>query len=229
MDALPLESSGVIGELQSEVRRMKKAHKVSVPIQQQETQSEALSKFFLDPSAMAGVTVTMLMDKQGVLGDDFDINGLVRVLERQVKKTLSADRLEESQRMLAAEAQTLDSLFNSLVRLGINNVSENIDAFESLVKLALRAQSQCRATLEALSEIKNPKLANVLGQANFASGHQQVINQVKAEAREGIESEPNELLGGEKYERMDTRTPREAGTTYSTVEAVGAVDRPDKQ
>ena len=228
MDSLPLESSGVITALQSEVRRMKKAHKVSVPIQQQETQSEAVSRFFLDPSAMAGVTVTMLMDKQGVLGDDFDINDLVRVLERQVQKILSADRLEESQRMLAAEAQTLDSLFHTLIRLGINNASENVDAFESLVKLALRTQLQCRATLEALSEIKNPKLANVVGQANFANGHQQVINHVEVARMEGIESPPSELME-QRHERMDTRTPREAGTTYSTVEAVGAVDRPDKQ
>ena len=207
---------------------MKKVHKVVAPMNSGETPSEAATRFFLDPTAMAGVTITMLMDKQDVLGDDFDINDLVSALERQVQKTLSGDRLEESQRMLAAEAQTLDSLFNSLIRWGINSATENVDTFEKVVKLALRAQSQCRATVETLNEVKNPKLANVVGQANFANGHQQVINHVEVARSEGIENGPNELLEVED-ERVDSRAPREAGTTYSTVETVGAVDRSEKR
>jgi len=38
-------------------------------------------------------------------------------------------------------------------------------------KLALRARSQCLATLEALAEMKRPKSVAYVGQATIAHGH----------------------------------------------------------
>jgi transposase InsO family protein len=44
------------------------------------------------------------------------------------------------------------------------------------MRLALKAQSQCRATVEALAEMKNPKPVAYVQQANIANGPQQVNN-----------------------------------------------------
>lgn len=50
--------------------------------------------------------------------------------------------------------------------------------------MALKAQAQCRATLETLAEIKNPQPTAFLRQANIAYGPQQVNNGVRAGAGE---------------------------------------------
>ncbi len=51
-----------------------------------------------------------------------------------------------------------------------------MDNLDRYLKLALRAQSQCRATWEALATMKNPPMIGYVGQANIAHGHQQVNN-----------------------------------------------------
>jgi hypothetical protein len=56
-------------------------------------------------------------------------------------------------------------------------MGEHFDAFERYLRLALKAQNQCRATLETLAAIKNPpvvftKQANI----NHGNGNQQINN-----------------------------------------------------
>ncbi len=56
---------------------------------------------------------------------------------------------------------------------------------ETLLRLALKAQSQCRTTLLTLAEIKNPRPIAFVNQANFAHGPQQVNNRTLAAANRG--------------------------------------------
>ena len=51
-----------------------------------------------------------------------------------------------------------------------------MNAAETYLRLALRAQAQCRATLETLAVIKNPQPVAFVRQANIANGPQQVNN-----------------------------------------------------
>ena len=44
------------------------------------------------------------------------------------------------------------------------------------MRLALKAQNQCRATLQALVQLKQPSQTTFVKQANIAQGHQQVNN-----------------------------------------------------
>ena len=80
---------------------------------------------------------------------------------------------------------------------------------EAYMRMALKAQSQCRATLETLATIKNPPVV-FARQANIAQGPQQVNNQIMlaAELRGRGENRkpPEQTIGGEN-ERLDTRTP----------------------
>jgi hypothetical protein len=108
-------------------------------------------------------------------------------------------------------------------------MGEYMDATETYLRLALKAQGQCRATLETLAVIKNPQPVAFVRQANIAHGPQQVNNrsfqlEESSRAREtGIRQ--NKLLE-EHGERLDLKTAAAASETDSSLEAVGAVHRP---
>lgn len=74
----------------------------------------------------------------------------------------------------------------------------------------IRAQNQCRTTLETLSNIKNPPMVYAK-QANISNGPQQVNNGLPAQAThaEKIANQPNELLEVTNGERLDTGATQE--------------------
>ena len=53
-------------------------------------------------------------------------------------------------------------------------MGEHLNATETYMRLALKAQTQCRSTLETLAEVKYPKAATFVRQQNVA--YQQQIN-----------------------------------------------------
>jgi hypothetical protein len=90
--------------------------------------------------------------------------------------------------MLAAQAVTLDNMFCTLGRRGNANLAQYPNAAEKYIKLALKAQSQCRSTIEALAIIKNPQPYIQNNRAQY----QQVNNAVPPHTREKPNM-PNEL------------------------------------
>lgn len=109
---------------------------------------------------------------------------------------------------------------------------EYLRNYETYLRLALKAQSQCRATLETLANVKNPRPIAFVQQANITNGPQQVNNGIPptvtlgTDARAGKnESEPNKLLEKQHAERMDTRTQRTSGAPDSGLETVGSIHR----
>ena len=60
-------------------------------------------------------------------------------------------------RMLAAQAVTLDTMFTELARRAALNMGEYINAAERYARLALKAQGNSRATLEALAKLHQPR------------------------------------------------------------------------
>ena len=95
--------------------------------------------------------------------------------------------------------------------------------------LALKAQAQCRATLEALAEIKNPRPVSFVKQANIANGPQQVNNgsthagtHAHAEKSTGTK---NELLEHQHGNYLDAGAQGTAGGADTHLEAVGAGQR----
>jgi hypothetical protein len=94
---------------------------------------------------------------------------------------------------LLCQAHTLDLLFNELAQKAKHQ--SYIPSFETFLRLALKAQNQCRMTIETLSNIKNPPVV-FAKQANISGGHQQINNGVPAQASHAkeIKKAPNELL-----------------------------------
>jgi hypothetical protein len=128
------------------------------------------------------------------------------------------------ERMLLSQAHALDSMFASLARRA--KAQETLAPFEAHMKFALRAQSQCRATLETLATIKNPPTV-FAKQANIAHGHQQVNNgEGVPVARGKNENEQSELLGNDHGERLDTATTHAASKGNPPLETVESIYRP---
>jgi hypothetical protein len=99
------------------------------------------------------------------------------------------------------------------------------------MRLALKAQSQSRATVETLAAIKNPPVV-FARQANIAHGPQQVnnglaSNSTTASAHPGESaSAPTELLEDRTHgsPKMDTRAAPATGRANSGMEPVGAIN-----
>ena len=97
------------------------------------------------------------------------------------------------------------------------------------MRLALEAQSQCRTTIEAIAEIKNPRSVAFVKQANIAV-NQQVNNgdeatlRTRARTREN-EIPQNKLLRDTKYETLDARGTVTTSGINSALETVGTGNR----
>ena len=142
--------------------------------------------------------------------------------------------------MLISQATALQTIFTSLARRAQDQqYQKNLEAF---LGLALKAQAQSRATISALVDLKYPRQATFVKQANIANGPQQVNNGGAAGAvpaqyaqahthAEKFAPEQNKLLeadSGQPGGRMDTRAAQKAERSNQAVETVEPVHRAKK-
>ena len=145
-------------------------------------------------------------------------------IKQQLAEVKSGD-MTSIEAMLVAQANSLQIMFVSLGRKAISQTG--LPQYTAMFNLALKAQAQSRATIQALTELKYPKQTNFVKQANIANGHQQINNQVASDNvtnthtrahAQAIEHQHNELLttiNQQKgnYENLDTaRTPTPSRT-----------------
>ena len=136
----------------------------------------------LRPTAQAAVTV---MEYRG---REISIETLAEDLRKECELASNGDFVR-TEALLLAQAHTLDAIFHNLARNAAH--SEYLNQLEANLRLALKAQSQCRATLETLTAIKNPESVAFVRQTNIAQGPQQVNN---------ILARPGDLSRPEKTE-----------------------------
>lgn len=150
------------------------------------------------PEVQAAATI------QAFQGENLEVNALVEQLSLQVAAA-NAGHLSRAEGMLIAQAHTLDEIFNHLARRSHTNMTAGYgDAAERYLRLALKAQTQCRATIETLATVKNPPVL-FAKQANINNGGQQQVNNgahldADRSARgrahaEDVRSEQSKLLG----------------------------------
>ena len=129
--------------------------------------------------------------------------------------------------MLAAQAVALNSIFCELARRASLNMGERLDAMDRYMRLALKAQGQCRVTIEALHEMKNPRPVAFVQQANISNGGQQLVNNATpplAPAKNSGTAQ-NELLEVPHGNQLDIRAQDQAGRTDPHLETLGAGNR----
>ena len=197
-----------------------------------ETEQALTARYCTGPEFRAALTVHKI--GSGVSNAKLDIGATLGELEALTAAAVKGD-LSQGEATLAAQASALDALFHFLARSSILNMGEYTDAADRYMRLALRAQGHCRATIETLAAIKNPAPVAFVRQANIAHGPQQVNNwagfphplRAGAHAHGETEIVQNELLGGDHGERLDTGTAGATGRANQKLEAVGAINRPD--
>ena len=146
-----------------------KPHKLEMPDGScHMVESAEFSVMVVDPVNQATVTLEAYNKSWG----DLDLAGLIMALEKQVRAVQSND-LSGCEAMLVTQAHTLDAIYNHLAKLAVN--ATEIKRIDMLLKSALRSQSQCRATLTTISDMKRPTVVYT-NQTNIASGPQQVNN-----------------------------------------------------
>ena len=130
---------------------------------------------------------------------DINLSATISELKKQ-SKVLKAGSMARAENMLLAQAHTLDELFNNLARKA--HRCEYLNQFEAHLKLAFKAQNQCRMTLETLSNIKNPPVVYAK-QANIAHGPQQVNNGAMDTRATKNQNQQNQLLTVNHGETLD--------------------------
>ena len=169
-----------------------------------------------------------------IVGNDVDLAELVQGLSDSCKRVNDGD-LSTLEAMLVSQATALQTIFTSLARRA--QLQEHQKHLESFLGLALKAQAQSRATISALVDLKYPRQATFVKQANIAHGPQQVNNGAGADGSahvlghahaEKSAPEQNKLLEanhGQPGGRMDTRAAQAAERSNQAVEAVEQVHR----
>lgn len=97
--------------------------------------------------------------------------------------------------MLAVQARTLDLIYNDFAARAGN--CTNLDSTEQCLRLAMKAQSQCRTTVESLAVIQQGP-AIFAKQANIAHGNQQVNNGVAPLATTTLPAKTLEAIDASK-------------------------------
>ncbi len=108
-----------------------------------------------------------------------------------LKAAENGDKRETS-RMLAAQAITLDTLFTELAARSNQNMGKYIDAAERYMRLALKAQSNSRSTLEALAKLHQPREQTVKHVHVNEGGQAVVADQIHQHRGEGENGKTNE-------------------------------------
>lgn len=175
----------------------------------EEAIKSATAKRLLEPAVQSAMSIECF-------DDAYSVKYLTREIEHQ-NKLLSEGSMERASDILLAQAHSLNALSSHMIRKG--HSSDYLDHLKTYFNIALKAQNQCRMTLESLSEIKNPKPYIQNNKAQY----QQINNGEQAPHAQEKMKTTNELLtdGSNDYETMDTRGAQETGGIDKEMEAVG--------
>jgi hypothetical protein len=192
---------------------MTKSHFFEIKKEKDQTKEQALAEF----KSKSEFLSTSVIESFGIgLGDDFNFQSNIEVLEKTTQQIQSGD-LSKIEQMYISQAIALEVMFASLSRRA--KAQEKLLQYETHMRLALKAQNQSRATLQALVQLKQPSQTTFVKQANIAQGHQQVNNL----AEKNITPQ-NELLE-ESYAQLDTGTTTTPKGIDTTLEALGKINR----
>ena len=135
---------------------------------------------------------------------------LAAVLERlgEISSRVVSGETKDVESMLAAQALTLDSIFHKLAIQAERNIGQYPKATDLYLRLALKAQNQCRATTETLAALKSPR--QYISQTNVAGAMQINIDMEnshvdrRAQSQDAASNQTVEALG-EIYGSQDAR------------------------
>ena len=186
-----------------------------VEVQPDDNRSEKLAAM-----ATAGAFTAATMHTYTGAGEALGVTELLAAMRKAGDETVAGD-MGRFERVLTHQFLTLDALFNNLAQR--SGRQESFKGIEVLMRMALKAQSQARATAETLALMKNPM--PFIKQANIANGPQQINNGTPTSAGKN-QSPPNELLEHQHGNTLDIGTQAAAGRADPAMATVEAKHRP---
>ncbi len=220
--SLPDDAGSAPARPPAPVEQPNRRNTIQIRLRKGEALESAVARVALDPIAQSAMSC-----KSSTPGFwNADVNALNAEIGQQVADVNSGD-MSRPEAMLLAQAHTLDAIFNKMLRRASGD-KVAIASAEKLLGLAFKAQSQCRTTLQTLVDVKYPRQATFIRQANIAN-QQQVNNGVPvgapAPAREVSGGTPNQLLTGADHAALDSRGTEAAIGADSHLAAVEVLHR----
>lgn len=196
-----------------------------------ETAALTHAKLLISPE-MASFRVITNREREELTAQ-LDTPSLLDALREQTQVVQQGD-MKVAEAMLINQATALQSLFVKLTETGLK--TGMLRQQETALRLALKAQSQCRATLETLANIKNPPVVYAK-QANVTTGPQQINNGVQSAIsgdnagapQEKIRKNKLKELGHGQEQWLDAGTPRTTGRKDQAAKAMAPLHGPQKR
>lgn len=210
---------------------MLKKSKSKVPAEVVESPEARGAQMALQPSINAAAVIQAYTG--AMFGKEPDINVLIDGLRGSFKTVKDGD-LSSLEAMLVGQATALQSLFTGLARRAHSQQSQR--HLEAFLGLALKAQAQSRATIQAVAELKYPRQVAFVKQANISHGPQQINNGSANATGASTHAEENQIQQNKLLEEqsngrtyLDTGTTTTAGKGNPALEAVEPVYRAEKR
>ncbi len=129
---------------------IRRSHTLVKRLKPEETPEEATADMVV--AGLASNAVTAVRFSEGSFGD-VDLTECLAKLRAAVGRVHRGD-LREAESLLTVQAVTLNTMFTHLATLAAK--TESVDRLDRYTRLALKAQGQCRATLDTLAALKHP-------------------------------------------------------------------------
>ena len=134
-----------------------KSKPVTVEAEKGETEQQTMARVMVEPYWRHGLVAKGIVDKSlGKLPGEPQFNDFGRALQDKAELVSTGD-LKLASEMLIAQAHSLDAIFAEFARRAVLNMGDYLGATESYSRIALKAQANCRATLEALMKLHQPR------------------------------------------------------------------------
>jgi hypothetical protein len=166
-----------------------------------------------------------------ITGDAVGVTELADCIQAATAKIKAGD-MSEAEAMLFSQAKALEAIFTSLTRRA--SKQGLMCHYQMYLTLALKAQSQSRSTLQALTELKFPRQV-IMKQTNVANGAQQINNagdiQESAVARtpenKNLKNKLSPQIEDTRHERqtLDVGTATKTSRNDSVLATLGKVNR----
>jgi len=130
---------------------------VSVKPKEGETRGEACARILTVPYLRHGaITGAVANNLLSAAPDNPDRGDYAVAIKREAERTVGGD-LTMASETLTAQAITLDTIFTEMARRSLLNLGEYPLAAERYMRLALKAQSSSRATIDTLVKLHQPR------------------------------------------------------------------------
>ncbi len=189
-------------------------YQLKISASEREASAET-AKVYSSPSFHAGLLQLELHPDSGL-----ELMSSVADMQKQCENYHNGD-IKRIEAMLLGQAHSLQAIFTRHTQRMVK--AEYLPQLKMHAAIALKAQNQCRQTLTALAEIKNPKRATFI--KNQATNQQINLHQPDSSQNNFYAKPSNELLSEGHHATLDstgTATASAANHAMATVENCGS-------